>query len=127
MLLIYNLLVELAIALLRIISPLSSKIKFLIVGHRKTLKKLINFNINLYDKRLWFHCASLGEFEQCKPLIQKIKSKHPESKIIISFFSPSGYEISKNYKFADLVCYLPFDTLKNAKFFLLSFRFFIIF
>ncbi len=118
MLLIYNLLVELAIALLRIISPLSSKIKFLIVGHRKTLKKLINFNINLYDKRLWFHCASLGEFEQCKPLIQKIKSKHPESKIIISFFSPSGYEISKNYKFADLVCYLPFDTLKNVKFFL---------
>ena len=118
MLFIYNLLVEITIVLLRILSLISIKVKFFVDEHNKSLKKLIEFNIKADDKRLWFHCASLGEFEQSKPLIQKIKSKYPKSKILISFFSPSGYQIGKNYKFADFVCYLPFDSKKNVNYFL---------
>ena len=109
-----SLLVEITIILLRILSPISIKINFFISEHNKSLEKIKEFNIKEDKKRLWFHCASLGEFEQSKPLIQKIKSKYPKSKIIISFFSPSGYQIGKNYKFADFVCYLPFDSKKNV-------------
>jgi 3-deoxy-D-manno-octulosonic-acid transferase len=68
----------------------------------------------------WFHCASLGEFEQARPLIEKIKTNSPEVSILLSFFSPSGYEIRKEYAFADYVCYLPIDTKKNAQQFLSS-------
>ena len=118
MLFVYNLLVEITIILLRILSPISIKINFFISEHNKSLEKIKEFNIKEDKKRLWFHCASLGEFEQSKPLIQKIKSKYPKSKIIISFFSPSGYQIGKNYKFADFVCYLPFDSKKNVNSFL---------
>lgn len=66
-------------------------------------------------KRFWFHCASLGEFEQARPLIEKIKTLHPETQIVLSFFSPSGYEIRKTYTPADVVTYLPLDTPANAK------------
>lgn len=64
---------------------------------------------------IWFHVSSLGEFEQARPLIESIKKKHPEEKIALSFFSPSGYEIRKNFPLADLVFYLPIDTKANAK------------
>jgi 3-deoxy-D-manno-octulosonic-acid transferase len=64
---------------------------------------------------IWIHCASLGEFEQGRPLIEKIKTQHPHYKILLTFFSPSGYEIRKNYSLADKICYLPADTPKNAK------------
>ncbi len=67
------------------------------------------------NKRIWFHCASLGEFEQARPVIEKIKTFHPEHKVIVSFFSPSGYEIRKNYEYADVVFYLPMDTKANAQ------------
>ena len=67
---------------------------------------------------LWFHAASLGEFEQGRPLMEKIRSKHPEYKILLTFFSPSGYEVRKDYKGADIVCYLPLDTRRNARRFL---------
>ncbi len=70
------------------------------------------------SKLIWFHCASLGEFEQGRPLMEKLKSMHPEVKIFLTFFSPSGYEIRKNYTGADLVVYLPMDTPSNAKKFL---------
>ena len=66
------------------------------------------------DNRIWFHCASLGEFEQGRPLLDKIKSNDPSTFIILTFYSPSGYEIRKNYPGADLVCYLPADSKKNA-------------
>ncbi|MEN8928056.1 MAG: glycosyltransferase N-terminal domain-containing protein [Flavobacteriales bacterium] len=66
----------------------------------------------------WFHCASLGEFEQARPLIEKIKKDKPQVSILLTFFSPSGYEIRKDYQFSDYVCYLPIDTKKNAKQFL---------
>ena len=67
---------------------------------------------------IWFHCASLGEFEQGRPLIEKIKIKYPQSKILLTFFSPSGYEIRKNYNGADVVFYLPLDTAYNAQTFI---------
>lgn len=69
-------------------------------------------------KKIWFHCASLGEFEQARPLIERIKKQESSIKIILSFFSPSGYNIRKNYSQADIVCYLPLDTEKNAERFL---------
>jgi 3-deoxy-D-manno-octulosonic-acid transferase len=70
------------------------------------------------EKRLWVHCASYGEFEQGRPLMEAIKKKNPAAKIVLSFFSPSGYEAFKNWDGADLVCYLPLDTPKNARDFL---------
>ena len=70
----------------------------------------------------WFHCASLGEFEQGRPLIEAIKEKSPETKIVITFFSPSGFEMRKKYALADYVAYLPLDTPKNARFFINAIR-----
>ncbi len=67
---------------------------------------------------LWFHAASLGEFEQARPIIERIKQDSPEEKILLTFFSPSGYEVRKNYEFADIICYLPLDTPTNASRFL---------
>ena len=67
------------------------------------------------DKWVWVHAASLGEFEQGRPLIERIKAKEPETKVLLSFFSPSGYEVRKNYSLADLVVYLPLDTPGNAR------------
>ena len=64
---------------------------------------------------LWFHAASLGEFEQGRPLMERIRKEHPEYKIVLTFFSPSGYEVRKNYEGADIICYLPLDTLRNAR------------
>lgn len=80
------------------------------------LKEGTKFMTNVY----WFHCASLGEFEQARPLIEKIKKQSPEVSILLSFFSPSGYEIRKEYPFADYICYLPIDIKKNAQQFLLA-------
>ena len=67
---------------------------------------------------IWFHCASLGEFEQGKPVMETLKNSYPEHKLLITFFSPSGYEIRKNYTGADAICYLPMDSAKHAKDFL---------
>lgn len=74
-------------------------------------------SLNLQNS-IWFHCASLGEFEQGRPVIEKLKKENPKQKIVLSFFSPSGFEIQKNYPFADLVIYLPSDTLSNAQTFI---------
>ncbi|SFT88746.1 3-deoxy-D-manno-octulosonic-acid transferase [Lishizhenia tianjinensis] len=71
---------------------------------------------------VWFHAASLGEFEQGRPIIEDYKKEHPEAFILLTFFSPSGYEIRKNYEGADYICYLPLDTKKNAKDFLAHFQ-----
>ncbi len=79
---------------------------------RSTFELLKSFSA---EKLIWFHCASLGEFEQGRPLIEKIKSSRPDYKIALSFFSPSGFEVQKDYQFADLVFYLPGDSKKNAK------------
>lgn len=66
------------------------------------------------DRYVWFHAASLGEFEQGRPLMERLRREHPEKKILLTFFSPSGYEVRKNYAGADVICYLPFDTPFNA-------------
>ena len=73
-------------------------------------------------KYIWFHAASLGEFEQGRPLMERLREVHPEYKILLTFFSPSGYEVRKNYPGADIVCYLPLDTVGNARRFLRTVR-----
>lgn len=80
------------------------------------VKGRIHFpDFNAEKRRIWFHCASLGEFEQGRPVLEALKAKFPQYEIVVSFFSPSGYEIRKNYPLADHVIYLPIDTPKNAK------------
>ncbi|MDA3952321.1 MAG: 3-deoxy-D-manno-octulosonic acid transferase [Bacteroidales bacterium] len=98
-------------------SIFNAKAKLWING-RKNIFEDLSQKIQSDDKIAWFHCASLGEFEQGRPLIEELKRKHTEYKILLTFFSPSGYEIRKNYENADYICYLPLDTPKNAKQFL---------
>lgn len=90
------------------------KAKLLISGRKETWKKLEALPL-IPQERIWFHCASLGEFEQARPLIEAIKAQQPNAFIAVSFFSPSGYTIRKNYALADVVFYLPADTPSNAK------------
>lgn len=85
---------------------------------QKQWRELINSQLVPGDKVLWVHCSSLGEFEQGRPVIEEIKKQKPGLKILVTFFSPSGYEIRKNYKVADCVCYLPADTPSNVDDFL---------
>lgn len=77
--------------------------------------RLLRTHIKSTDRVVWFHAASLGEFEQGRPLIERLRQSHPEYKILLTFFSPSGFEVRKNYQGADLVCYLPFDTPGNVR------------
>lgn len=97
-----------------IASIFNTKAKKLTEGRKNTWKILGNFN-RIQDKPLaWFHCASLGEFEQARPVIERLKRER-DIQIVVSFFSPSGYEVRKNYPLADLVFYLPADTTYHAK------------
>ncbi len=89
----------------------------MIEGQRKTFGKLKQ-GIGKDDRVVWFHCASLGEFEQGRPIMERVRKHHPEYKILLTFFSPSGYEVRKNYEGADVVCYLPFDVNLNVRLFL---------
>ena len=111
---IYNLLIYLASFALRIVALFSKKIKLFVDG-RKDVVHILGKNISTSDKTIWFHCASLGEFEQGVPIMEEMKKAKPGHKIIVSFFSPSGYEIKKNTSLADVVVYLPMDTPLNAK------------
>ncbi len=86
-------------------------------GERSSIK-LLQQKVDRSSKYIWFHAASLGEFEQGRPLIEHIKAKYPNYKILLTFFSPSGYEVRKDYEGADIVCYLPIDTFRNARRFL---------
>ncbi|MBD5222444.1 MAG: 3-deoxy-D-manno-octulosonic acid transferase [Bacteroidales bacterium] len=92
----------------------NEKAKKLDEGQRH-IKDYLAEHIKPGDRVVWVHAASLGEFEQGRPLIEKIKHEHPEYKILLTFFSPSGYEVRKNYAGADCVCYLPFDTPHRVK------------
>jgi len=114
---IYNLGIFFYILAIRLVAPFNEKARLFIRGRRGWQAKLKG-QINPGERYLWFHCASLGEFEQGRPVIEEIKSRFPDYKILLTFFSPSGYEIRKNYNLADVVCYLPSDTRKNAKEFL---------
>ncbi|MDA3779752.1 MAG: 3-deoxy-D-manno-octulosonic acid transferase, partial [Bacteroidales bacterium] len=110
---IYNFSIRVYFFLIKIASLFNNKAKLFVDG-RKNLFNNLN-KIDSKNKLAWFHCASLGEFEQGRPLIEKLKKEHPEYKILLTFFSPSGFEIRKNYRMADYIFYLPVDTPKNAK------------
>lgn len=90
----------------------------LFVNGRKSVFETLEDKIKSSDKTIWFHAASLGEYEQGLPVIEKIKEKFPNHKIVVTFFSPSGYEVRKNNTIADATVYLPLDTKSNAKHFL---------
>jgi len=92
----------------------NKKARLMMRGHRQTWR-ILRENLSPEDKPVWFHAASLGEFEQGRPLMERLRREHPEQKILLTFFSPSGYEVRKHYKGADVVCYLPFDTALNAR------------
>ena len=117
MLFLYNLTIYIAGFFLKIIALFSPKIKLFVEG-RKNVFSVLEEKIKANDKTIWFHSASLGEYEQGLPVIEKIKEKYPSHKIIVTFFSPSGYEVRKNNTVADVTIYLPLDTKSNAKRFL---------
>ena len=117
MLFIYNLIVHIASFLLKIVALFSPKMKLFVTG-RKTVFTTLENKIKSDDKTIWFHAASLGEYEQGLPVIEKIKEKFPSHKIVVTFFSPSGYEVRKNNTVADCTVYLPLDTKNNAQKFL---------
>ncbi len=114
---LYNILTHIASFHIKIIAKFNDKLNLGVKGRAETFN-ILKKNLSPKDKTIWFHCASLGEYEQGLPVFEKIKIKYPKHKIVLSFFSPSGYEIRKNAPIADTVVYLPLDTLKNAKTFL---------
>lgn len=116
---LYNLTIRSFKLGLQLASPFNPKAKLWLAGRKNWEENLQSKveSLNL-QKAIWFHCASLGEFEQGRPVIENIKKENPLQKIVLTFFSPSGFEIQKNYSFADLVVYLPSDTPNNAKTFL---------
>lgn len=116
MLWIYNIGIGLYQILLRFASIFNAKAKLFVEG-RKNIFEQIKQKVDPNDRPIWFHFASLGEFEQGKPVLEKLKSISPTQKIVVTFFSPSGYEIKKNYALAD-VFYLPLDTASHAEKFL---------
>ncbi|MBC9794383.1 3-deoxy-D-manno-octulosonic acid transferase [Sinomicrobium sp. FJxs] len=117
MLFIYNILVSLAGLLLKVIALFHKKTGLFVNG-RKMVFTALKQQIAPGDRVIWFHTASLGEFEQGLPVIEKVKAGFPEHKILVTFFSPSGYEVKKNSKTADIITYLPLDTKSKVKKFL---------
>ncbi|MBN2663775.1 MAG: 3-deoxy-D-manno-octulosonic acid transferase [Bacteroidales bacterium] len=97
-----------------LLSLFNEKAKLWVRGRKNIWNTITKSDAN-NTYNIWFHVSSLGEFEQARPLIEQIKNKYPEFKIVLTFFSPSGYEIRNNYKNADYIWYLPVDTPKNAK------------
>ena len=116
MLFLYNLILLFASQLVKLLALFNPKMKLFVDGRKGVFEK-IREKINPTDKTIWFHAASLGEYEQGLPVIEQIKIKYPEHKIVVTFFSPSGYEVRKNNTVADLTIYLPLDTKHNAQLF----------
>jgi len=111
---IYNLIAHIAWFHLKLAALFSSKMKLFVEGRKETNKKL-ELAITPADSVIWMHAASLGEFEQGLPIIERLKREFPTHKILVTFFSPSGYEVKKDTKAADIVTYLPIDTRQNVK------------
>ncbi len=109
----YNILIYLYLAGVAIYSLFDEKVRKMWRGERAAFDVLRQSVIPGADY-IWFHAASLGEFEQGRPLMEALRRDHPEYKILLTFFSPSGYEVRKNYEGADIICYLPLDTPINA-------------
>ncbi len=114
MLFIYTFFIHIYHFLIRIASPFNHKAALWISGRKNLFKKIENA-IRPEDEIIWLHAASLGEFEQGRPVIEALRTNYPKYKILLTFFSPSGYEVRKDYKGADYIFYLPVDTPKNAR------------
>lgn len=110
---IYNIGISIFRFLAGIFAIFNPKVRLWIAG-QKNWRNILKEKIKPGDKIFWIHCSSLGEFEQGRPVIEALRKQRPGLKILLTFFSPSGYEIRKNYAFADCVCYLPSDTPSNA-------------
>ncbi|MBD5329008.1 MAG: 3-deoxy-D-manno-octulosonic acid transferase [Bacteroides sp.] len=100
------------------VAALKNRKAALLSAGQKEIWELLDRKIDPSARYIWIHAASLGEFEQGRPLIEKLKKERPEYKVVLTFFSPSGYEVRKNYDLADCVCYLPFDTPERVRRFL---------
>ena len=118
---VYNFAIQLVNAVLPALGLFNEKVKKGVIGRKKTLNFLLK-NIGKGDTVFWFHCASLGEYEQGLPVFKNLKSIYPKAKIVLSFFSPSGYEIRQENPITPLVVYLPLDTKKNVNLFLKTVR-----
>ena len=110
---IYNLIIYLYLLGVAIYSRFNEKVRKMWRGEREAFR-ILREKVDPNAKYVWFHAASLGEFEQGRPLMEQLRRDHPEYKILLTFFSPSGYEVRKNYEGADIICYLPLDTPVNA-------------
>lgn len=117
----YNLIIYLYLLGVAIYSRFNEKVRKMWRGEREAFK-ILREKVDPQAKYVWFHAASLGEFEQGRPLMEQLRREHPEYKILLTFFSPSGYEVRKNYEGADIICYLPLDTITNARRFLRTIR-----
>ena len=114
---IYNLIIYLYLLGVAIYSCFNEKVRKMWRGERDAFR-ILKEKVDPEAKYVWFHAASLGEFEQGRPLMEQLRKDHPEYKILLTFFSPSGYEVRKNYEGADIITYLPLDTITNARRFL---------
>ena len=117
----YNIVIFLYLCGVAILSLFNEKVRKMWRGERQAIRT-IKEKIDPNAQYVWFHAASLGEFEQGRPLMEQLRREHPEYKILLTFFSPSGYEVRKNYEGADIICYLPLDTIHNARRFLRTIR-----
>ena len=117
----YNVIIYLYLLGVAIASLFNEKVRKMWRGEREAIR-ILREKMDPNAKYVWFHAASLGEFEQGRPLIEQLRRDHPEYKILLTFFSPSGYEVRKNYEGADIICYLPLDTITNARRFLRTIR-----
>lgn len=113
----YNIVIYIYLIGVAIASCFNKKVKKMWAGERQAIK-VLREKVDPNARYIWFHAASLGEFEQGRPLMEYLRKTHPEYKILLTFFSPSGYEVRKNYEGADIICYLPLDTIRNARRFL---------
>ncbi len=109
----YDILMYLYLLGVAIYSLFDEKVRKMWRGEREAFS-VLKSQVDPDAKYVWFHAASLGEFEQGRPLMELLRQRHPEYKILLTFFSPSGYEVRKNYQGADIICYLPLDTRVNA-------------
>ena len=117
----YNLIIYIYQLGVIIASLFNEKVRKMWRGEREAIR-ILKEKVDPNAQYVWFHAASLGEFEQGRPLIEQLRQDHPEYKILLTFFSPSGYEVRKNYAGADIICYLPLDTITNARRFLRTIR-----
>ena len=117
----YNVIIYLYLLGVAIYSRFNEKVRKMWQGEREAFR-ILREKVDPEAKYVWFHAASLGEFEQGRPLMEQLRREHPEYKILLTFFSPSGYEVRKNYEGADIITYLPLDTITNARRFLRTVR-----